>query len=206
MTETLIKKPEPGGRYSDTDKAHALGVFLDCHGDLMATSRALGGTPPLERIRYGRHEYDWDVYLEQMRKRLTEDTVDEVTKRKRQDLAMLTAAKVQLAFGITGKKNAAGEFITQPLKPRTLESAATALARVIELTYRIQGDDLGDGSKEQTGNFFLTLIRNAMGEADNEIRALDGAETSGPPAGATEAGRIGADTDASPDACEGRQD
>ena len=158
----------PAPRFTEIDRANALGVYLDCHGDVTATSRALGGSPRPDTLARWAEKFQWDVYLEKIRERLVEDTVDEVLQRKQQDLSMLRMAKVKLAQAIQGKKNEHDQIIEEPLKARSLESATTALARAIEVEQNmLRGPG---GGEDQTQNFFLTLVKQAVGDADAEIK------------------------------------
>lgn len=124
----------------DTDKNRhlALTKYLESDGSIERTYKALeheGFTRSL--IIEWEQEEGWFNHLKDLRKRITGQIISEISIRKRNDIVFLESAKQHLVKGIIGEKGEDGEWIEEPLKPKSLEAACNAVVKLMQYQHEL---------------------------------------------------------------------
>ena len=133
--------------YTDVTKSQALNAFLRTGGDFTQTHRVIRSEthdkprPSVATLKSVSEKYMWEATLIQVRNRLQADAARNALAELRRDLAFLETAKSRLMEEIGGKFDEDGVCIRTPLEARTLESACTAMVRVMEAQNLLRGEE-----------------------------------------------------------------
>lgn len=163
MNRAAKRKPAKPA-FGSFEHARALGCYIEADGDLRRTQkllRKLDIRVPIAELRRWEDEFRWPLFFAEARERLKTEAFEDAVTRKRRDLQILGAARTRLLQNITGKRAPDGvAWEIEPVRARDLESAAMAIARVIDLMRKIHGD--GHEEEKQKESEILTAIREEI--------------------------------------------